>query len=71
MGREGNTPYIVMEFIDGIDLATLISKGRVKVSWGIHVAKQVAEALLFAHEQGIIHRDIKQSNHFLDITSSP
>jgi len=66
VGKEENTPYIVMEYVDGLNLATLISKGKIRISWGIHVAKQISEALLFAHEQGIIHRDIKPGNILID-----
>jgi serine/threonine protein kinase len=58
--------YIVSEFIDGMDLATIISKGRVNLGWGLHVAKQVVEGIQALHTHGIVHRDIKPSNILVD-----
>ena len=59
--------YIVMEFIDGTDVARLIvSEGFVKPQRAIQITSAVCEALAVAHEEGIIHRDIKPSNVMLD-----
>lgn len=60
---EGNLHYIVMELIEGITLKNYISKkGSLEVKEAIGVAISVAQGIAAAHEQGIIHRDIKPQN---------
>jgi serine/threonine-protein kinase len=54
---------IVMEYVDGINLAEVIEKtGPLPVDVGIMIAMQVCNALDYAHMRGLIHRDIKPSN---------
>ncbi len=54
---------IVMEYVDGTDLAGIIEKtGPLPVDVGIMIAIQVCSALDYAHMRGLIHRDIKPSN---------
>ncbi len=60
---EGTLHYIVMELIEGITLKNYISKkGCLDVKEAIGVAISVAQGIAAAHEQGIIHRDIKPQN---------
>ncbi|HMD36824.1 MAG TPA: protein kinase [Vicinamibacterales bacterium] len=54
--------FIVMEFVDGQDLAQRIERGPVPVDESIAIAAQIADALDAAHEHGIIHRDLKPAN---------
>ncbi len=55
--------YYVMEYIDGITLADLVERhGPVKPARAVHFLKQVCASLVEAHEEGIIHRDIKPLN---------
>lgn len=60
---EGRLHYIVMELIEGITLKSYIAKkGRLEVKESIGIAIQVAQGIAAAHEQHIIHRDIKPQN---------
>src|SRR6188768_2584853 len=53
---------IVMELVDGEDLAERIARGALPLDEAIPIARQIAEALEVAHEQGIVHRDLKPAN---------
>jgi Tol biopolymer transport system component len=53
---------IVMELVEGEDLAQLIARGPLPIDDVVSIARQIAEALEAAHEQGIIHRDLKPAN---------
>ncbi len=60
---EGKIHYIVMELIEGITLKSYIAKkGKLEVKESIGIAIQVAQGIAAAHEQHIIHRDIKPQN---------
>jgi serine/threonine protein kinase len=53
---------LVMELVEGEDLAARIARGPIPIADALSIAKQIAEALEAAHEQGIIHRDLKPAN---------
>ncbi|HEV8317096.1 MAG TPA: serine/threonine-protein kinase [Vicinamibacterales bacterium] len=53
---------LVMELVEGDELAQRLARGAIPIDEALPIAKQVAEALETAHEQGIIHRDLKPSN---------
>src|SRR6266851_7237064 len=53
---------LVMELVEGEDLSQRIARGAIPVDDALPIAKQVAEALEAAHEQGTIHRDLKPAN---------
>ena len=53
---------LVMELVDGEDLAERIARGPIPLDEALPIAKQIAEALEAAHDQGIIHRDLKPAN---------
>ena len=53
---------LVMELVEGEDLAQRIARGAIPLAEALTIAKQIAEALEAAHEQGIIHRDLKPAN---------
>src|SRR5262245_3847082 len=53
---------LVMELVEGEDLAQRIARGAIPVGEALPIARQIAEALEAAHEQGIIHRDLKPAN---------
>lgn len=59
--------FLVMEFVNGRDLAACVAKeGPLSVLGAVHCIEQAARGLAYAHEQGIVHRDIKPHNLLLD-----
>ncbi len=62
----GRTRAIVMEFVDGEDLAQRIARGALPVDDALQIARQIADALESAHERGVIHRDLKPANVKVD-----
>jgi tetratricopeptide (TPR) repeat protein/predicted Ser/Thr protein kinase len=65
VGASEGTPFIVMEYIDGQDLRTLINGGPLPVSKVLDIGAQIADGLAAAHERGIVHRDLKPENIML------
>jgi eukaryotic-like serine/threonine-protein kinase len=67
VGRlDDGSPYIVMEYLEGVDLATQVrTGGRLSIESAITLVLQTCEALAVAHALGIIHRDLKPANLFL------
>jgi Tol biopolymer transport system component len=53
---------LVMELVEGDDLAQRLTRGAIPIEEALPIAKQIAEALEAAHDQGIIHRDLKPAN---------
>jgi serine/threonine protein kinase len=63
---ESGSPYIVMEFLDGQDLADLVAaRGPLPVSLAVDLLLQACEAIAEAHALGIVHRDLKPANLFV------
>ena len=60
--RSSGTQALVMELVEGEDLAVRIARGAMPLDEALPVATQIAEALDAAHEHGIIHRDLKPAN---------
>jgi serine/threonine-protein kinase len=63
VGKDDDHHYIVMEYVDGQDLKTVIrQKGRLSVAETLDITAQVASGVGHAHKAGVIHRDIKPQN---------
>jgi serine/threonine-protein kinase len=66
VGEDDGAPFLVMEFVDGRTLADAMKKGeRFPLDRVCDIGQQIAEALGYAHRQGVIHRDIKPANVLL------
>jgi serine/threonine-protein kinase len=63
---DDGAPYIVMEYLEGTDLAALLERdGPMAVAQAVDLVLQACEAIAEAHARGIVHRDLKPSNLFL------
>jgi Tol biopolymer transport system component len=58
----GATHALVMELVEGPTLADRIKSGPIPIDEVLRIAKQITEALEYAHERGIVHRDLKPAN---------
>jgi WD40 repeat protein/tRNA A-37 threonylcarbamoyl transferase component Bud32 len=66
VGEHEGVPYLVSDFVRGVTLADLLTARRPPPREAARLIAEVAEALQYAHEQGVIHRDVKPSNILLD-----
>ncbi len=64
-GEAGGTPYFTMPFVDGLSLRARLTQGPIPTGEALHILRDIAKALAFAHGQGVVHRDIKPENVLL------
>jgi serine/threonine-protein kinase len=65
VGRHDGLPYIVMEYVEGRNLSQHLSEGPLPPREAARLVAEVARAVQHAHEQGILHRDLKPGNILL------
>src|SRR5205823_13551693 len=65
-GEQDDTPYLVMPYIAGGTLKDRLRRGSLPAEEIIGYLRQMADALDYAHERGIIHRDVKPANMLVD-----
>ena len=63
IGKSGNVAYMAMEFLEGQELRVMMSPGRpLAPGHAVDIAAQVAQGLAYAHQHGVVHRDVKPAN---------
>jgi serine/threonine-protein kinase len=62
IGQAGDVVYMAMEFVPGNELKSLLASRLVEPQAALDIGAQVAEGLAYAHERGIVHRDVKPAN---------
>ncbi|MDH7502318.1 MAG: serine/threonine-protein kinase, partial [Verrucomicrobiota bacterium] len=65
-GQAGGFYYLIMEFVDGMNLRQLLNSGRISPREALAIVPQICDALQYAHDEGIVHRDIKPENILVD-----
>lgn len=65
-GKVDGLYYLLMEYVDGLNLRQLIEAGRISAREALSIVPQICDALQYAHDAGIVHRDIKPENILLD-----
>src|SRR5439155_14995599 len=65
-GRANGLFFFLMEFVDGVNLRQLLKAGRLSAREALVIVPQICDALQYAHDQGIVHRDNKPENILLD-----
>ena len=65
-GQTDGLYFIVMEYVDGVNLRRLMQNDRISPREALAIVPQICDALQFAHDHGIVHRDIKPENVLLD-----
>jgi serine/threonine protein kinase len=72
VGEERGAPFLAMEFLEGETLDDRLAReGRLPVAEVLRIGREVAEGLAAAHHKGLIHRDIKPGNIWLESSGEP
>ncbi len=71
VGEHEGVPYLISDFVQGLTLSDFLSARRPSPREAAELVAAVADALQYAHEQGVVHRDVKPSNILLDDAGHP
>ncbi len=71
VGVQNGQHYLVMDLIEGPNLAQLVKEQPLSARRAAECLKQIAEAVHYAHERGLLHRDLKPSNILMDAAGQP
>jgi WD40 repeat protein/tRNA A-37 threonylcarbamoyl transferase component Bud32 len=66
VGTSDNVPFLVSDFVEGVTLADWLSAHQPTFAHSAKLVAKLAEALHYAHQQGVVHRDVKPSNIMLE-----
>jgi predicted Ser/Thr protein kinase len=65
-GQTCGLHYFIMEYVDGPNLRQIERAGKLSTRQALQIIPQICEALQFAHDEGVVHRDVKPENVLLD-----
>jgi hypothetical protein len=70
-GSDGNHYFLASAFIEGQTLAAVLEEEPLNFRWAAQIVQALAEALAYAHDEGIVHRDVKPANVMIDQEGQP
>jgi tRNA A-37 threonylcarbamoyl transferase component Bud32 len=71
VGRAGEQHFYSMDYVDGPDLARLVTDKPLRASQAAELLERIARAVAYAHDQGVLHRDLKPQNILIDSHGQP
>ncbi len=71
VGEAQGQPFLSMDFIEGPSLAKRLAESQMTPDFAARILREVAQAVAYAHRQGVAHRDLKPSNILLDSRNHP
>ncbi len=69
MGEADGTAFIAMEYVEGRSLRDRVDEGALPMGEAVRLGIQAADALAYAHEHGVVHRDFKAANAIVGETA--